>query len=134
MDEKTACLIVNNPSNPCGSVFSKSHLQKILAGEPASVCLGAWLQPSVCPHCPSTVAQHFAPLLVTASSSGSLLRVKGLPYLLRTCRACVLLSLQRWRESKTHTLHGFAPMEVQGGQAECPLSHSGIKTVRAHPC
>ncbi|XP_039358633.1 tyrosine aminotransferase isoform X2 [Mauremys reevesii] len=31
VDEKTACLIVNNPSNPCGSVFSKSHLQKILA-------------------------------------------------------------------------------------------------------
>ncbi|KAM8985610.1 tyrosine aminotransferase [Guaruba guarouba] len=31
VDEKTACLIVNNPSNPCGSVFSKRHLQKILA-------------------------------------------------------------------------------------------------------
>ncbi|PNI31860.1 TAT isoform 4 [Pan troglodytes] len=31
IDEKTACLIVNNPSNPCGSVFSKRHLQKILA-------------------------------------------------------------------------------------------------------
>ncbi|XP_044116323.1 tyrosine aminotransferase [Neovison vison] len=31
IDEKTACLIVNNPSNPCGSVFSRSHLQKILA-------------------------------------------------------------------------------------------------------
>ncbi|XP_014116025.1 PREDICTED: tyrosine aminotransferase isoform X2 [Pseudopodoces humilis] len=31
VDEKTACLIVNNPSNPCGSVFSKSHLQEILA-------------------------------------------------------------------------------------------------------
>ncbi|MEJ1276057.1 tyrosine aminotransferase [Cricetulus griseus] len=31
IDEKTACLIVNNPSNPCGSVFSKKHLQKILA-------------------------------------------------------------------------------------------------------
>lgn len=35
MDEKTACLIVNNPSNPCGSVFGKNHLQKILEGEPA---------------------------------------------------------------------------------------------------
>ncbi|XP_009685270.1 tyrosine aminotransferase isoform X1 [Struthio camelus] len=31
VDEKTACLVINNPSNPCGSVFSKSHLQKILA-------------------------------------------------------------------------------------------------------
>ncbi|KAM8775618.1 tyrosine aminotransferase [Rhynchonycteris naso] len=31
IDEKTACLIINNPSNPCGSVFNKSHLQKILA-------------------------------------------------------------------------------------------------------
>uniref|UniRef100_A0A8D0BKE6 Tyrosine aminotransferase n=1 Tax=Salvator merianae TaxID=96440 RepID=A0A8D0BKE6_SALMN len=30
VDDKTACVIVNNPSNPCGSVFSKSHLQKIL--------------------------------------------------------------------------------------------------------
>lgn len=67
MDEKTACLIVNNPSNPCGSVFSKSHLQEILAGEPACVFLGpgAWLQSSVCPHCSclnhcSTMAQGFA--------------------------------------------------------------------------
>lgn len=34
VDDKTACLIVNNPSNPCGSVFSKSHLQKIVAGGP----------------------------------------------------------------------------------------------------
>lgn len=40
MDEKTACVIVNNPSNPCGSVFSKSHLQKILAGKTACVYLG----------------------------------------------------------------------------------------------
>ncbi|XP_029464108.1 tyrosine aminotransferase [Rhinatrema bivittatum] len=31
VDDKTACIIVNNPSNPCGSVFSKIHLQKILA-------------------------------------------------------------------------------------------------------
>ncbi|MBN3315183.1 ATTY aminotransferase, partial [Atractosteus spatula] len=31
IDDKTACIIVNNPSNPCGSVFSKSHIQKILA-------------------------------------------------------------------------------------------------------
>ncbi|XP_049642366.1 tyrosine aminotransferase [Suncus etruscus] len=30
IDDETACLIINNPSNPCGSVFSKSHLQKIL--------------------------------------------------------------------------------------------------------
>ncbi|KAG5848558.1 tyrosine aminotransferase [Anguilla rostrata] len=31
IDEKTTCLIVNNPSNPCGSVYSKEHLQQILA-------------------------------------------------------------------------------------------------------
>ncbi|XP_028666003.1 tyrosine aminotransferase isoform X1 [Erpetoichthys calabaricus] len=31
IDDKTSCIIINNPSNPCGSVFSKSHLQKILA-------------------------------------------------------------------------------------------------------
>ncbi|MBN3285870.1 ATTY aminotransferase, partial [Polyodon spathula] len=30
IDDKTGCVIVNNPSNPCGSVFSKSHLQKII--------------------------------------------------------------------------------------------------------
>lgn len=33
IDERTSCLIVTNPSNPCGSVFSKEHLQKILRGE-----------------------------------------------------------------------------------------------------
>lgn len=33
VDDKTACIIINNPSNPCGSVFSKKHLQKILAGK-----------------------------------------------------------------------------------------------------
>ncbi|KAI1890057.1 hypothetical protein AGOR_G00169300 [Albula goreensis] len=31
IDEKTACLIVNNPSNPCGSVYTKEHLQHILS-------------------------------------------------------------------------------------------------------
>ncbi|XP_043937416.1 tyrosine aminotransferase [Protopterus annectens] len=31
IDDKTACIIVNNPSNPCGSIFSKEHLQKIIA-------------------------------------------------------------------------------------------------------
>lgn len=32
IDERTSCLIVTNPSNPCGSVFTKEHLQKILKG------------------------------------------------------------------------------------------------------
>uniref|UniRef100_A0A8C5FZ78 Tyrosine aminotransferase n=1 Tax=Gouania willdenowi TaxID=441366 RepID=A0A8C5FZ78_GOUWI len=30
IDERTSCLIVTNPSNPCGSVFTKEHLEKIL--------------------------------------------------------------------------------------------------------
>uniref|UniRef100_A0A3Q1ALX0 Tyrosine aminotransferase n=1 Tax=Amphiprion ocellaris TaxID=80972 RepID=A0A3Q1ALX0_AMPOC len=30
IDERTSCLIVTNPSNPCGSVFTKEHLQKII--------------------------------------------------------------------------------------------------------
>lgn len=33
IDDKTACIILNNPSNPCGSVFSKQHIVDILAGE-----------------------------------------------------------------------------------------------------
>uniref|UniRef100_A0AAX7U2N5 Tyrosine aminotransferase n=1 Tax=Astatotilapia calliptera TaxID=8154 RepID=A0AAX7U2N5_ASTCA len=30
IDERTSCLIITNPSNPCGSVFNKKHLQEIL--------------------------------------------------------------------------------------------------------
>ncbi|XP_029909761.1 tyrosine aminotransferase [Myripristis murdjan] len=30
IDEKTSCMVITNPSNPCGSVYSKEHLQSIL--------------------------------------------------------------------------------------------------------
>lgn len=29
VDEKTRAILVNNPSNPCGSVYSKEHLQEV---------------------------------------------------------------------------------------------------------
>ncbi|RHZ47465.1 hypothetical protein Glove_579g20 [Diversispora epigaea] len=31
IDDKTACILINNPSNPCGSNFSSQHLESILA-------------------------------------------------------------------------------------------------------
>lgn len=30
IDDKTAAIIITNPSNPCGSVFNRKHLQKIV--------------------------------------------------------------------------------------------------------
>ncbi|RUP51823.1 tyrosine aminotransferase [Jimgerdemannia flammicorona] len=31
VDDKTSCILVNNPSNPCGSVYTRPHLEQILA-------------------------------------------------------------------------------------------------------
>lgn len=30
IDDKTAALLINNPSNPCGSVFDREHLQNLV--------------------------------------------------------------------------------------------------------
>ena len=31
MDDDTAAILINNPSNPCGSVFSVKHIREIIA-------------------------------------------------------------------------------------------------------
>lgn len=30
-DDKTVAILINNPSNPCGSVFTRKHLEEIVA-------------------------------------------------------------------------------------------------------
>ena len=39
IDEKTRFILVNNPSNPCGSVYSKEHLIKILESKNLEISL-----------------------------------------------------------------------------------------------
>lgn len=31
VDDKTVAIIVNNPSNPCGSVYGREHLNEIIS-------------------------------------------------------------------------------------------------------
>lgn len=31
IDDKTVAILVNNPSNPCGSVFSREHISDIIS-------------------------------------------------------------------------------------------------------
>ena len=33
IDEKTRAIMINNPSNPCGSVYTKEHLEAIIEGQ-----------------------------------------------------------------------------------------------------
>lgn len=79
MDERTSCLIVTNPSNPCGSVFTTEHLQKILRGQslprPASGGNGSniWSRPFVfalvaSKHCVPILADEIYSDMVSAAA------------------------------------------------------------------
>ena len=30
IDDSTVAIVINNPSNPCGSVYSKQHIQELI--------------------------------------------------------------------------------------------------------
>ena len=42
MDENVVAILINNPSNPCGSVYSKEHLLDIISiAEKYKLCIVA---------------------------------------------------------------------------------------------
>jgi len=43
IDDKTKTILVNNPSNPCGSVFTKTHIEALL--KVSAACIYCNLSP-----------------------------------------------------------------------------------------
>ena len=84
MDDDTAAILINNPSNPCGSVFSVKHIREILAVA----------ERNKVPVIADEIYAHFVSTVGTKLISGELIAMNGMMVSTPTRLHCPVLTLE----------------------------------------